>query len=615
MSWSHRTSLCPFGYIGTSSTKITGSLYTTRNADGTVTAECEIINSGNIYTLSGTMDLSVGAHVYQGITLNLTLQTSAAKYYRTDPFTIIGDYGALDIYPSVYVTSGGAISGYIKASLDVNIKYSVNGIDAEGGSSVALKINRQNTITITDSWGLSQSAAAADYTFRFSFEHESSPSSGSGLNSRYTIDTFVRSGDNTSITWTPQESDWAAYINIPGYFIRIILTVSCAGKIVNYFPIPYTSAEFASALQILPVLPTDPSTIFAHIKTGSTQDVATLGTAATINISQAEYTNTVQLIVNGTVIATPISSSPAISASYTPPLATWAPQSPNSLTFTVTVRLLMYDNGTLVGQTDTYATFTIPSGSVEPTCSVSTADPTGYYSTYGAYVLGQSQVKVTATPTLRYGATMAAIRIDANGTNYSYNEAVTDVIASLSYNRIQVQITDSRGLTATTTVSISIVEWYTPQITLSVHRGTYTGGTFTPDDNGGYVKIDVNVKIAPVNNRNTRSVTITAPDGDHSYTPTSYDWSTSLISAASTEYSYTITVEAEDAFVTFSKSTRLSTAGVIMDFKSGGKGVAFGKVAETDNMVEISSDWTLQVYNIKIGNQTLADYIRSIVGS
>ena len=611
MSWTHHRQYISVGYIGSSATRILGGIYTTRNADGTVTAQCRITNAGTFYSVSGTVDIYVGSHMYTGISIH---ETATYKQYESDEFTITGDYGPLDIYIIVYVTSGGSISGHVKASLDVRIKYAVNGVDAESGTSVAVKLGRQNTITITDSLGLSQSTAASDYSFLFSFEYVTGSHTTAGViyNDRETIQTVLSAGNVTTITFTPSQENWSPYMQ---EIIRISMLVSCNGSTVNYFPLINTPSGFAEALQILPVLPTDPSTIFAHIKTGSTQDVATLGTAATINISQAEYTNTVQLIVNGTVIATPISSSPAISASYTPPLATWAPQSPNSLTFTVTVRLLMYDNGTLVGQTDTYATFTIPSGSVEPACSVSTADPTGYYSTYGAYVLGQSQVKVTATPTLRYGATMAAIRIDANGTNYSYNEAVTDVIASLSYNRIQVQITDSRGLTATTTVSISIVEWYTPQITLSVHRGTYTGGTFTPDDNGRYVKIDVNVKIAPVNNRNTRSVTITAPDGDHSYTPTSYDWNTSLISAASTEYSYTITVEAEDAFVTFSKSTRLSTAGVIMDFKSGGKGVAFGKVAETDNMVEISSDWTLQVYNIKIGNQTLADYIRSIVGS
>ena len=36
----------------------------------------------------------------------------------------------------------------------------------------------------------------------------------------------------------------------------------------------------------------------------------------------------------------------------------------------------------------------------------------------------------------------------------------------------------------------------------------------------------------------------------------------------------------------------VSTASVVMDFKSGGKGVAIGKVAETDNCFEVASGWS-----------------------
>ena len=42
-----------------------------------------------------------------------------------------------------------------------------------------------------------------------------------------------------------------------------------------------------------------------------------------------------------------------------------------------------------------------------------------------------------------------------------------------------------------------------------------------------------------------------------------------------------------------------------MDFKAGGKGVAVGKVAETDNMFEVSEDWDVKVYG-----KLLKDYIQ-----
>lgn len=69
---------------------------------------------------------------------------------------------------------------------------------------------------------------------------------------------------------------------------------------------------------------------------------------------------------------------------------------------------------------------------------------------------------------------------------------------------------------------------------------------------------------------------------------------------------YTIT----DAFNTVSVQDIVSTAAVVMDFKSGGKGVAVGKVSETDNCFEVSEDWDVKVYG-----KLLEDYIKSIAGA
>ena len=47
---------------------------------------------------------------------------------------------------------------------------------------------------------------------------------------------------------------------------------------------------------------------------------------------------------------------------------------------------------------------------------------------------------------------------------------------------------------------------------------------------------------------------------------------------------------------------QLSTAFSTVNYKSGGKGVAFGKVAESDNTVELAQGWSL-----KIGNTSLSE--------
>ena len=47
-----------------------------------------------------------------------------------------------------------------------------------------------------------------------------------------------------------------------------------------------------------------------------------------------------------------------------------------------------------------------------------------------------------------------------------------------------------------------------------------------------------------------------------------------------------------------------------MDFKSGGKGVAIGKVSETDNCFEVSEKWDVKVYG-----KLLSEYIKQAIGA
>jgi hypothetical protein len=78
----------------------------------------------------------------------------------------------------------------------------------------------------------------------------------------------------------------------------------------------------------------------------------------------------------------------------------------------------------------------------------------------------------------------------------------------------------------------------------------------------------------------------------------------------STETSYEVRYELTDAFTTISITDIVSTASVVMDFKSGGKGVAIGKVSETDNCFEVSEKWDVKVYG-----KLLSEYIKQAIGA
>ena len=45
----------------------------------------------------------------------------------------------------------------------------------------------------------------------------------------------------------------------------------------------------------------------------------------------------------------------------------------------------------------------------------------------------------------------------------------------------------------------------------------------------------------------------------------------------------------------------LSTAGILLDYLAGGKGMAVGKVATQQNALDIASDWKLLFYNADVG--------------
>ena len=55
-------------------------------------------------------------------------------------------------------------------------------------------------------------------------------------------------------------------------------------------------------------------------------------------------------------------------------------------------------------------------------------------------------------------------------------------------------------------------------------------------------------------------------------------------------YKRQVQVQVSDAFTTISRDVVVNSIQFIMDFKSGGKGIAFGKVAEYDDLLDVGWD-------------------------
>lgn len=244
-----------------------------------------------------------------------------------------------------------------------------------------------------------------------------------------------------------------------------------------------------------------------------------------------------------------------------------------------------------------------------------TPNPSSAESIFNRYIVGQT-LHVLAKQVKKYGSYDAmfsltykgAVQVSTRG--YGNNiEYDTDALTANSGNLI-VSLTDTRNQTKTITVNCNAVEWFYPEITLfAVHRCKQDG---TRDDSGAYCEIEWGVRIAPVDNLNSKSLSIVNPEGTRQITLASYTATGSFIVAASTEYSYNIVMTLADSVVTLTRTIRLSTAGVLMDFLAGGQGLAIGKVAEYTKTLDLAPDWTLLVSNLMIVDTDLGQWMQDI---
>ena len=130
---------------------------------------------------------------------------------------------------------------------------------------------------------------------------------------------------------------------------------------------------------------------------------------------------------------------------------------------------------------------------------------------------------------------------------------------------------------------------------------SFTSTSFVPssaDENTGHV--DVN----PQNGAQ--------PSENYSYNVTTLNGYTYCkIVEADTEIAFDVLTYLSDKFYYDSEqgglgyvmyNRRVSTAGVLMDFLRGGKGIGIGMVASTQKYVDVAADWTLRTYNVVIGN-------------
>lgn len=336
------------------------------------------------------------------------------------------------------------------------------------------------------------------------------------------------------------------------------------------------------------------------------------GTAlsGTISPSSSAFNHKVELKIGGTLKDTITLSSGTNSFSYTVPHS-WFP---NTTSGTVTVVLSTYSGSTFIASTSKNVVANVPSSIVPSVSGFTAAIATNGLS--GLYVQGKTTVKLTASASAGNGGSISSYTYSGPDvyTTTTSNNITTSAIQASGTLTYYVQVTDSRGRTASKSVQIYVYPYSAPAIgSISVQRCDANGNL---TESGTYAKYTVNSTYSNVGGKNTRTVTAAYSSNNG----TSYSAATTLQAASDTASSktgtygggafalanaYLIKFTITDSYGATSFDTRpLLSAARPINIRPNGKGVAIGGMSTKDEFeCSLNADFNKNV-NID-GNATV----------
>ena len=450
----------------------------------------------------------------------------------------------------------------------------INGTSVGGMTLVADYSYTQNTsantstvtvaLKLTNHYALYASALSGSYI------------SVGGSKTNYTTSISYGGSSTTTTTLTTKtvtvthNSDGTATCNISGTFV---MNGTYRGSSVGTMTVSQTVT--------LPTIPRSSSlTVPATINTGATL-------SGTVTPSSSAFNHKVYLKTGSTTRNT-ISLAAGTNTFSDVIEHSWFPSSTSG---TLTVVLETYNGTTLVASTSKSVTANVPT-SIVP--SISAFTTTVVDGKGGYYVQGKSKVQLAVTASAGSGSEIKSYTFSGNNLSYSGTTAnATSAILQYSgYAQYTVTVTDNRGRTASKGLSIEVQPYAAPTISsITVQRCTSNG---TIDENGTYAYVTVNSSYSTLNGANTRTVVLTNSGNStattvQATTNTSGSWSGVYGSGFAVGTTYTITATIKDTAynATATKSGTLKAASRPMNIKSNGKGIGFGKMAETDNLLDV----------------------------
>ena len=335
-----------------------------------------------------------------------------------------------------------------------------------------------------------------------------------------------------------------------------------------------------------------------------------MGKSVTINTPavNSAYRHTLRYSFGGAsgTIATDIASS----VSWTPPVSL-ANQIPSATAGSGTIYCDTYSGSTLLGTKSVSITLTVP-GSVVPSAGTLSAALAEDTSGTGLYVKGMGKAKLTLSGASgAYGSSINSYTITGGGWTATNGALTTGTLASAGNITFTATVTDSRGRKASTTRTISVIDYTKPGVAVcDVYRCDADGNRKKA---GTYFAVEINASYSAITG-NTLSITARYKKQSES----SYGTAANVTNngktvlgggniGASTTYDVLVTVA--DKYNSLSIQRTLSTKSVLQSFKRSA-GAAIGKVAELANWLDVA--WNTRIRgNLQVdGTISSADQYR-----
>lgn len=260
-------------------------------------------------------------------------------------------------------------------------------------------------------------------------------------------------------------------------------------------------------------------------------------------------------------------------------------------------------SGSLVGSNSYTFTVTVSTAASAPTIGSVTVThiPGNVPTAWGVYLQGKSKVKITVSGvSAATGSSISTYRFAGGGYSWSSStdtSYTTGFLTTSGTNTFTVTVTDSRGLSASKSVSINVEPYEAPAVlSLTTHRSLQSGAQ---SETGAYIFFNLVTSYSTVGGKNTRTMLVGfkrlgADTWSSNYTiPNDGGWVIPANLTETDDMPYQIRIVISDALSSITQYYDVAGTKYTMYFPSGGRNVSIGMAGTRTDALEINSAWKI----------------------